>query len=176
MKEEEKTKTEAPRAAAPQQPETEQQPGQPAAAEDAVADAAAAQPESEVRQELRRLVEEQAREDERPISSAGFTLVKIVGGEFLKGKFLRQQRWLILIIVGLTMIYISNRYSCDNQRILISNLTKELEEAKFRAMSSTSNLTEISRESNVLQMLQQNKDSVLHIPSQPPYIINVVEQ
>ena len=43
-------------------------------------------------------------------------------------------------------------------------------------MTTTSELTKISRESNVLQMLQNCKDSVLHIPNQPPYIINVPEQ
>lgn len=130
---------------------------------------------AEAREELKRLVEEQAREDERPLS-ADFTLKKILGGEFLTAKILKQQIWLIMLIVAFTIVYISNRYSCDKQRIEIAKLTKELEEAKFKAMSSTSDLTEVSRESNVLQMLQQNKDSVLHIPSQPPYIINVVEQ
>jgi len=28
----------------------------------------------------------------------------------------------------------------------------------------------------VLEMLQNNKDSILHTPTQPPYIINVPEQ
>lgn len=134
-----------------------------------------AEPASEARQELKRLVEEQAREDERPLAG-DFKLTKILGGEFLTAKIIRQQIWLIMLVVGFTIIYISNRYSCDKQRIEIAKLNKELEEAKFKAMSSTSDLTEVSRESNVLEMLRQNKDSVLHIPSQPPYIINVPEQ
>lgn len=129
----------------------------------------------EAREELRRIVQEQAREDELPLS-ADFTLKKILGGEFLTTKLLRQQIWLALLIMGFTIVYISNRYSCDQQRIEISKLTKELEEAKFKAMSSASEITEVSRESNVLEMLQENKDSVLHIPTQPPYIINVPEQ
>lgn len=130
---------------------------------------------TEAKEELRRIVEEQAREDELPLSS-DFTLRKILGGEFLTAKLLRQQIWLVLLIMAFTIVYIANRYSCDQQRIEISKLTKELEEAKFKAMSSTSELTEVSRESNVLEMLRQNKDSVLHIPTQPPYIINVPEQ
>ncbi len=130
---------------------------------------------AEAREELRRMVQEQAREDELPLS-ADFTLKKILGGEFLTTRLLRQQIWLVLLIMGFTIVYISNRYSCDQQRIEISRLTKELEEAKFKAMSSTSEITEVSRESNVLEMLRQNKDSVLHIPTQPPYIINVPEQ
>ena len=37
-------------------------------------------------------------------------------------------------------------------------------------------LTEKSRESHVLELLKNNKDSVLKIASQPPYIINVPEE
>ena len=120
-------------------------------------------------------LEEIAREDERPMSS-NFSLKKILGGEFLQAKIIKQYKWLIVIIVGFMIVYVSNRYSCDQKRIQISKLNKELEEAKFRAMTTTSELTKISRESNVLQMLQNCKDSVLHIPNQPPYIINVPEQ
>lgn len=129
----------------------------------------------EARKELKRIVEEIAREDERPMSS-NFSLKKILGGEFLQAKIIKQYKWLIVIIVGFMIVYVSNRYSCDQKRIQISKLNKELEEAKFRAMTTTSELTKISRESNVLQMLQNCKDSVLHIPNQPPYIINVPEQ
>ena len=129
----------------------------------------------EAKKELKRMVQEIAREDERPMSS-NFTLKKILGGEFLKAKIIKQYKWLIVIIVGFVIVYVSNRYSCDQKRIKISRLNKELEDAKFRAMTTTSELTKISRESNVLQILQNCKDSVLHIPNQPPYIINVPEQ
>lgn len=159
------------------------QPGQPNQSEQSDLSEPSMQSESatpspkdqEAREELRRIVQEQAREDELPLST-DFTLKKILGGEFLTAKLLRQQIWLVLLIVAFTIVYISNRYSCDQQRIEISKLTKELEEAKFKAMSSTSEFTEVSRESNVLEMLRKNKDSVLHIPTQPPYIINVPEQ
>ena len=128
-----------------------------------------------ISESLESIVEEIAREDERPMSS-NFSLKKILGGEFLQAKIIKQYKWLIVIIVGFMIVYVSNRYSCDQKRIQISKLNKELEEAKFRAMTTTSELTKISRESNVLQMLQNCKDSVLHIPNQPPYIINVPEQ
>lgn len=124
---------------------------------------------------LQESFEQQAREDEQQQSSS-FTLRKILGGDFLTARVLRQQIWLILLIVMFTMVYISNRYSCDQKLIEIDKLNRELEDAKFRALSSSSELTERSRESNVLEMLKNNKDSVLKIPSQPPYIINVPEQ
>lgn len=60
--------------------------------------------------------------------------------------------------------------------IEIDRLQVELQNAKYRALSTSSQLTERNRESHILQMLKNNKDSVLKIASQPPYIINVPEE
>lgn len=124
---------------------------------------------------LQDAIREQAREDEQE-QSINFTLRKILGGDFLTARMIRQQIGLILLIVFFIIIYISNRYSCDKNLIEIDRLNKELLDAKFKALSSSSELTEKCRESNVLQMLKNNKDSILKIPSQPPYIINVSEK
>lgn len=130
--------------------------------------------ELKMRSELQNAIREQAREDEQE-QSRNFTLRKILGGDFLTARMIRQQIGLILLIVFFTIIYISNRYSCDKNLIEIDRLNKELQDAKFKALSSSSELTERCRESNVLQMLKNNKDSTLKIPSQPPYIINTPE-
>ncbi len=131
--------------------------------------------ELKMRSELQNAIREQAREDEQE-QSRNFTLRKILGGDFLTARMIRQQIGLILLIVFFTIIYISNRYSCDKDLIEIDRLNKELQDAKFKALSSSSELTERCRESNVLQMLKNNKDSTLKIPSQPPYIINIPEK
>ena len=60
--------------------------------------------------------------------------------------------------------------------IEIDKLQRDLLDAKYRALSSSSQLTEKSRESNVLELLQSNKDSLLQIATQPPFIINVPEK
>ena len=133
------------------------------------------QDEIKMRAELQHAIREQAREDEQE-QSRNFTLRKILGGDFLTARMIRQQIGLILLIVFFIIIYISNRYSCDKDLIEIDRLNKELLDAKFRALSSSSEITERCRESNVLQMLKNNKDSILKIPSQPPYIINIPEK
>ena len=81
--------------------------------------------------------------------------------------------WLILLIVFFMIIYVSNRYSCQQDIIEIDKLHQQLTDAKYKALSSESELTELSRESNVLEMLKDNKDSVLKIASQPPYFIEI---
>ena len=123
---------------------------------------------------LKEVILEQAIEDEAPLSKT-FTLRKILGGDILTTQAVRRQVWLLLLITLFVIIYISNRYSCQQDLIMIDKLQKELKDAKYKALSSSSQLTEKTRESKVLEILQNNKDSVLKIPNQPPYVIQIVE-
>lgn len=121
---------------------------------------------------LQEAIKEQAREDEAA-QSATFTLRRILGGDFLTTQMLRRQIGVILLCVVFIIIYISNRYSCQKKMLEIDRLNIELQDAKYKSLSSASELTERCRESNVLDMLKTNKDSLLKIPAQPPYIIEV---
>ncbi|HEY9543900.1 MAG TPA: FtsL-like putative cell division protein [Prevotella sp.] len=124
---------------------------------------------------LKEVLIEQATEDEAPASSK-FTLRKVLGGDILSTQTIRNQIWVILLIAFFLIIYIANRYSIQKDLLEIDRLNTELQDAKYKALSSSSKLTEISRESHVLDMLKNNKDSVLKIPNQPPYIINIPEK
>lgn len=123
---------------------------------------------------LKEVLNEQAREDEEPMSN-NFTLRKILGGDILSAEMMRGQIWLIIIIVLFVIVYISNRYSVQKNLLEIDNLNKELQDVKYKALSSSSQLTERSRESHVLELLKQNNDSTLKMPEQPPFIIEVKE-
>ena len=134
------------------------------------------QDEEEVEVEkIKAAIEEQAREDEQPQSS-NFTLRKILGGDILSTRLLRNNIWLIITAVIFTIVYISNRYSVQKYLIEIDKLQKELEDAKYRALSSSSQLTEKTRESHILEILKTRKDSVLKMSDRPPYIIDVPEK
>ena len=130
--------------------------------------------EAEVRK-IKAAIEEQAREDEQPQSS-NFTLRKILGGDILSARFFRNNIWLMITIVIFTIVYISNRYSVQKYLIEIDKLNNELEDAKYRALSSSSQLTEKTRESHILEFLKTRKDSVLKMSDRPPYIIDVPEK
>ena len=124
---------------------------------------------------LKEVIAKQAIEEEASGSSS-FTLRKILGGDILTAQIIRRQIWLVILIVFFVIIYISNRYNIQNDIIELDKLQKELQDTKYKALSTSSQITEKSRESNVLDMLKNNKDSVLHIATQPPYIINVPEE
>ena len=120
--------------------------------------------------ELKKVIKENAREDEEP-TSRNFTLAKILGGDILSTQAIRNQVWLILLVAFFTFVYVAMRYSCQKQQIAIAKLNKELENSKYKALSISSELTELSRESNVLEQLKANNDSSLKISSQPPFIV-----
>lgn len=124
---------------------------------------------------LKEVIQQNATEDDAPLSK-NLTLKKILGGDILTTSTVRRQIWVFLLIALFALIYISNRYSCQQDLIEINKLQERLQDAKYKALSSSSQMTEKSRESNVIEMLKNNKDSLLKTPNQPPYIITVPEE
>lgn len=147
----------------------------PSKAKAAAKAAQAANSQDDSNMSFKEVVAEQASEEDAPWTRT-LTLKKILGGDLLNTDLVRRQIWAILLIAFFTILYITNRYACQQDIIEIDKLQKELKDAKFKALSSNSKITEKSRESNVLELLKNNKDSVLKIASQPPYIINVPEE
>lgn len=121
------------------------------------------------------MIKASVREDD-PKPSPSLTLGKIIGGDLLNAAFVRRQLWLIVLVVVFTVVYVAFRYQCQQDMIAIDKLENELKDAKYKALSSSSALTERCRESHVLELLKNNKDSLLHIADQPPYIISVPEE
>ena len=79
----------------------------------------------------------------------------------------------MILIAAFVVVYISVRYSVQKELLEIDQLYSRLDDAKYRALSSSSQLTEECRESHVLNILKSSKDSVIKMAEQPPYIINV---
>ena len=120
------------------------------------------------------LIKEKAKEEDPKLTSS-LTLRTILGGDFLTADMVRRQIWLCVLLVAFCIAYVAVRYQCQQDLLAIDKLEKELLDAKYKALSSSSTLTEKCRESHVLDALKQNKDSLLHIADKPPYIINVPE-
>lgn len=121
------------------------------------------------------MIKEQAREED-PKLTPTLTLRTILGGDFLTADMVRRQIWLFVLMVIFTIFYVAFRYQCQQDLIAIDKLEKEVLDAKYRALSCSSTLTEKCRESHVLDILKQNQDSLLHQADQPPYIIEVPEE
>ena len=119
-------------------------------------------------------IKESAREED-PKPSSQLNLRTILGGDLLTTEMVRSQIWLFILVVGFAIAYVAFRYQCQQDMITIDKLEDKLRDAKFKALSASSTLTAKSRESHVLELLKQNKDSLLHQADQPPYRIEVPE-
>lgn len=112
-------------------------------------------------------------DDLEPVST--LTFGKIVGGDFMLS-FVRHHISLILLVVLMFVLYIGVRYQCEQDVLEINQLEKDLVDAKYKALSSSSNLTELCRQSNVLRVLHESNDTLLQLSDQPPFIIKVPEE
>jgi hypothetical protein len=131
------------------------------------------QEEHDLKETLKKIKESASEEDPKP--SSQLKLRTILGGDLLTSELVRSQIWLFVLIVAFSIVYVAFRYQCQQDMLTIDKMEQQLKDAKFRALSSSSRLTEKCRESHVLEILKQNKDSLLHQADQPPYIIEVPE-
>lgn len=129
--------------------------------------------ETNLKEALQKIKDTAKEEDPHP--SSQLNLRTILGGDMLTAQIVRSQIWLFILIVGFTIVYVAFRYQCQQDMLNIDRLENQLKDAKFKALSSSSTLTEKCRESHVLDILKQNNDSLLHQADQPPYIIQIPE-
>ena len=122
---------------------------------------------------LEDIMEQEAHESETQPPS-NFSLSRTLGGAIL-AHVIQSQIKLVLLITFFLIIYITCRYQCQQKMVEIDRMEQQLTSIRYKATVVTSFLTEKSRESNIMDMLEQKGDSTLQIPKDPPYKINVPE-
>ena len=132
------------------------------------------EPQKEDASALDQIRQRVSEDDDAPIGS--LNLRTILGGDILSAQQVRRQVRLMILIVLFVTVYVAFRYQCQQDVLDIAQLENELTDAKYKALSSSSNLTERCRESHVLEALRNNEDSVLQTSNQPPYKIVIPEE
>ena len=95
----------------------------------------------------------------------------ILNGNILTKKFIRRQYLLIILMVVLSIVYIDNRYSSEKQITRITELKRKIQDAKYESLTISAELMEISRQSNILLMLE-SKGIDLRPGDTPPIVID----
>ena len=115
--------------------------------------------------------EEQVQKDESGITTEKkLTLKGIFLGDFLITDFLRRQSARLVLITIFTVIYIGNRYSCQQEMIEIDRLKKELTDIKYDALTRSSELMEKSRQSRIEEYIS-TEESHLETSTSRPFLI-----
>lgn len=113
-----------------------------------------------------------ADEEDEPQSHASVTLSSILGGDILGGKWFRRQVWYILFVTVLIVVYVSNRYACQQEMVLTKQLTDTLMDRRYKALTRSSQLKEKMRRSNIEKSLP---DSALQTTKTPMFNLPVSE-
>ncbi len=110
------------------------------------------------------------KEEKTEKTKKGPSLTSIIGGDILATDFFRRQAGLLFLVTVLIIIYINNRYECQQQLIEIDNLKKELTDIKYDALTRSSELMKRSRQSRIEEYFA-TKESDLQTSTNPPYLI-----
>lgn len=113
---------------------------------------------------------------EKEARHSNASLRSILGGDFLTTDWLRRQLGVIILIAIFTIIYISNRYSSQQELIEIDKLKKELQDIKYDALTRSSELLEKSRRSRIEEYLKETHDSTLQTATIPPFKLKITEE
>ena len=94
----------------------------------------------------------------------------ILGGDILANDFFKRQTSLLILIMVLTILYIENRYTSQQELIEIDRLKKELTDIKYDALTRSSELMEKSRQSRIEEYIS-TEESPLETSTNRPYLI-----
>ena len=109
--------------------------------------------------------------DENQDDLGEISIKSILGGDFLMSKFMVKQIMFVMFCVLLMIIYTGNRYDSQQDTILIDSLRGRLQEVKYNVLTQSSELMNLTRQSNVEKALRGTPDSLLHNSITPPFLI-----
>lgn len=95
-----------------------------------------------------------------------------LNGDKLRSKKIREQYPLIALIVGLIFIYILTGYQAARQQHRLTDTKKEMLDAKFRYMTISAQLTNTTRQSQVIQALREQGSTLQENTKPPTKILN----
>lgn len=107
-------------------------------------------------------------EDFRELRSSNIRA--FLDGSILTKKFIRKQYVLLILIVALGIVYIDNRYASEKQITRISELKKQIQDSKYESLTVSAQLMEISRQSNIVLMLEK-RGMKLKQGNRPPVVV-----
>ncbi|WP_016777635.1 FtsL-like putative cell division protein [Anaerophaga thermohalophila] len=102
----------------------------------------------------------------------GISFKEFLHGRFLAGKGLGQHWGFMTFIVFLAVLYIGNRYQMEHLLDRQADLMYELKELKYEAITTSSELMNMSKQSEVMERVHE-AGIELEVLKTPPRILKV---
>lgn len=104
------------------------------------------------------------------------TLRDFINGNFLTKKFFQKQYGLLLMIAILLFMYVDNRYYCETQMVKVIELQKQIKDVKYESLTISAQLMELTRQSNVLNMVRERGLNLAETDTPPIIIKDTLEE
>ena len=98
-----------------------------------------------------------------------------LNGDKLRSKKAKEYYPLIGLIVGLLFLYILTGYQAAEQQKRLTDTKKEMLDAKFRYMTISAQLTNTTRQSQIIEALRANGSTLQENTKPPTKILNYYE-
>ncbi len=104
------------------------------------------------------------------VDMTGTSILDVFAGNILTRKTLTKKWGLLLLLIFLAFFYIGNRYSCEQKIAEIDKLQKRLTDVKIEALTCSSKLMEMGKQSQVHKLINSKNISLMESTT-PPYRI-----
>lgn len=108
------------------------------------------------------------KKDNKSKSNTQDVIMMTLQGRFLSLQFFKENFIYIIAVTIMTLMYISNKYTCQSYQQEVMNLKNDLENAKTDWVNSSAKYNSMIRESHMKAYID-----TMHIdlssPEQPPY-------
>jgi hypothetical protein len=98
------------------------------------------------------------------------TVRDVLNGNILTKRFFQKQYGLLIMIAVLAFMYVDNRYYCETQLAKSIELKKQIQDIKYESLTISADLMKISRQSNVLKMVNERGVNLIQTTT-PPIVI-----
>ena len=103
--------------------------------------------------------------DEQMPHNGKIKLSAILGGDMLGGQWFRKQFWFIVTLTAMLIVYISNRYYCQQEMLETKALSDTLLDRRYKALTRSSQLKEKTRRSYIEESLVDTTLQTANTPS-----------
>jgi hypothetical protein len=98
------------------------------------------------------------------------TLRDVLNGNILTKRFIQKQYGLVIMIAVIAFMYVDNRYYCETQLAKEIQLKRKIQDLKYESLTISAELMTISRQSNVLKMINERGVNLIQTAT-PPIVI-----
>jgi len=104
------------------------------------------------------------------------TIRDILNGNILTKNFFQKQYGLLIMIAALTFLYVDNRFYCETRLAKEIDLKKKIQDVKYESLTISAELMEISRQSNVMNKVNESGINLIQSTTPPIVIEDSLDQ